>query len=63
MQLSNTQMVETVSVELDHCGKDALTGFIGWILQGLLAGLAFTCLIGKFSFDVAMSHSSLSYRD
>lgn len=42
-------MVNTGSDELDHCSKDALTGFIGWLLQGLLAGLAFTCLIGKLT--------------
>lgn len=30
-----------------HCSKDALTNFFGWFLQGILAGLAFTCLIGK----------------
>lgn len=46
------QMVDTdVS---DHCKKDALTGFLGLMLQAVLAGLAFTCLIGTiivfFSF-------------
>uniref|UniRef100_U5ESR1 Putative conserved plasma membrane protein n=1 Tax=Corethrella appendiculata TaxID=1370023 RepID=U5ESR1_9DIPT len=30
-----------------HCSKDALTDFFGWFLQGILATLAFTCLIGK----------------
>lgn len=30
-----------------HCSKDALTDFFGWFLQGLLASLAFTCLIAK----------------
>ncbi|XP_077286688.1 store-operated calcium entry regulator STIMATE-like [Arctopsyche grandis] len=30
-----------------HCSKDALTNTYGWFLQVLLAGLAFTCLIGK----------------
>ena len=29
-----------------HCPKDALTDFVGWFLQGFLAILAFTCLIG-----------------
>jgi len=29
------------------CDKDALTDFFGWMLQGVLASLAFTCLIGK----------------
>lgn len=31
-----------------HCSKDALTDVFGWFLQGLLAGMAFTCLIGKY---------------
>lgn len=30
-----------------HCPKDALTNFFGWILQGLLAAIAFSCLVGK----------------
>lgn len=31
-----------------HCSKDALTDVFGWFLQGILAGLAFTCLIGEY---------------
>ncbi|XP_058057106.1 store-operated calcium entry regulator STIMATE-like [Anopheles bellator] len=30
-----------------HCSKDALTDLFGWFLQGILASLAFTCLIAK----------------
>ncbi|XP_058126133.1 store-operated calcium entry regulator STIMATE-like [Anopheles ziemanni] len=30
-----------------HCSKDALTDLFGWFLQGILATLAFTCLIAK----------------
>ncbi|KAK9876175.1 hypothetical protein WA026_011293 [Henosepilachna vigintioctopunctata] len=30
-----------------HCRKDALTDFFGWMLQVLLACLAFTCLVAK----------------
>ncbi|KAG8226821.1 hypothetical protein J437_LFUL007110 [Ladona fulva] len=30
-----------------HCGKDALTDMFGWFIQGILACLAFTCLIMK----------------
>uniref|UniRef100_A0A182QTW4 Uncharacterized protein n=1 Tax=Anopheles farauti TaxID=69004 RepID=A0A182QTW4_9DIPT len=30
-----------------HCNKDALTDLFGWFLQGILATLAFTCLIAK----------------
>lgn len=33
-----------------HCPKDALTNFFGWFLQGILAALAFTCLIGEHFF-------------
>lgn len=29
-----------------HCDKDALTNFFGWVLQIILAGVAFSCLIG-----------------
>jgi hypothetical protein len=34
-----------------HCSKDALTDFYGWVLQGILAGMAFTCLIAKRFFE------------
>ena len=34
-----------------HCSKDALTDVFGWFLQGLLAGLAFTCLIGELAIS------------
>ncbi|XP_055715960.1 store-operated calcium entry regulator STIMATE-like [Phlebotomus papatasi] len=30
-----------------HCTKDSLTDVFGWFLQGLLAGIAFLCLIVK----------------
>lgn len=33
-----------------HCSKDALTDFFGWILQILLAGIAFSCLIGESTY-------------
>lgn len=33
-----------------HCGTDALVGNFGWFLQGLLATLAFLCLISKAWF-------------
>lgn len=39
--------IETEQWNHLHCSKDALTDFFGWMLQALLAGLAFTCLIGK----------------
>lgn len=41
-------MAGTVVVSQQTCDKHALTDFFGWMIQGLLAGLAFTCLIGKF---------------
>lgn len=47
------QMVNTD--EADHCTKDALTSFLGYMLQAVLAGLAFTCLIGT-------SHNRLHFR-
>ncbi len=30
-----------------HCDKNSLTDFYGWASQGILAALAFSCLIGK----------------
>lgn len=33
-----------------HCDKDALTDVFSWFLQGLLAGIAFTCLICKLLY-------------
>lgn len=46
-----------------HCSKDALTNFFGWFLQGLLAGLAFTCLIGELLFDyITLEHSTIIYK-
>lgn len=32
----------------EHCAKGALTGIFGWLLQFILATLAFTCLVGKY---------------
>lgn len=46
----------------DRCEKDALTGFVGWLLQGILAGLAFTCLIGmigKLSYFLNVMKTSI----
>lgn len=42
----------------DHCDKHALTGFLGLVLQGVLAGLAFTCLIGTKQFSATLFHLS-----
>lgn len=46
----NTTLADGGSTEWStlHCSKDALTDFFGWFLQGILATLAFTCLIGKY---------------
>ena len=46
--ISEQPMIEW-SQELQplHCQKDALTDVFGWILQIILAGIAFSCLIGK----------------
>jgi len=35
-----------------HCSKDALTDTLGWFLQGLLAGMAFTGLICKYKNNI-----------
>lgn len=43
---------------VDHC---ELTGFLGWMLQAVLAGLAFTCLIGMiiiyllYEYDICIN--------
>ncbi len=42
-------LVEFQDLQPLHCNKDALTDFFGWILQIILAGIAFSCLIGKES--------------
>lgn len=50
MDISTTThkpLVEFQELQPLHCQKDALTDFFGWILQILLAGIAFSCLIGK----------------
>jgi hypothetical protein len=40
--------MEVIFDESDvHCKPNALVGNFGWFLQGLLATLAFLCLIGK----------------
>ncbi|XP_037918923.1 store-operated calcium entry regulator STIMATE-like isoform X2 [Hermetia illucens] len=47
----NSSSLLTVQEEIQwtslHCSKNALTDFFGWFLQGVLASLAFTCLIAK----------------
>lgn len=46
--MSRIVMAGTAAVgQQQTCDKHALTDFFGWMIQGLLAGLAFTCLIGK----------------
>lgn len=45
---STETFADVGALEAQHCGKDALTDTLGWFLQGLLAGLAFTCLIGTY---------------
>lgn len=53
--MMTTEAIKILSLELSdspslnefHCRKDALTDFFGWMLQVLLACLAFTCLVGK----------------
>lgn len=43
------RFIEFQELQPLHCSKDALTDFFGWLLQGLLAGIAFSCLIGKLA--------------
>lgn len=40
--------MEAINGNRGQCDKHALTDFYGWMIQCLLAGLAFTCLIGMF---------------
>ncbi|KAG5683661.1 hypothetical protein PVAND_012928 [Polypedilum vanderplanki] len=40
-------LIEFQELQPLHCSKDALTDFFGWILQIILAGIAFSCLIAK----------------
>lgn len=37
-----------------NCTKDALSDFFGWFLQGVLAGIAFTFLIGKIEIMIEL---------
>lgn len=50
--LSNTNNFEIITHEDEHCSKGALTGIFGWLLQFILASLAFTCLIGEYVFNL-----------
>lgn len=45
--LSNKNNLRIISHD-EHCSKGALTGIFGWLLQFILASLAFTCLIGEY---------------
>lgn len=45
-----SHFIEFQELQPLHCSKDALTDFFGWLLQGLLAGIAFSCLIGELHF-------------
>lgn len=42
-----------------HCSKDALTDFFGWLLQGLLAAIAFSCLIGEWRLSTNYHHNRI----
>lgn len=44
---TESHFIEFQELQPLHCSKDALTDFFGWLLQGLLAGIAFSCLIGE----------------
>lgn len=55
MKMNNSDNVNTFGQNLHwnnlHCNKDALTDGYGWFLQGLLAALAFSCLVAKRYFE------------
>lgn len=44
--------ISDAASNVSQCDKHALTDFYGWMIQGLLAGLAFTCLIGKYLCNI-----------
>lgn len=46
--ISNNNNLGIITHEDEHCSKGALTGVFGWLLQFILASLAFTCLIGEY---------------
>ncbi|KAI5709258.1 hypothetical protein M8J76_014036 [Diaphorina citri] len=45
--MDNSTNIVNMTIPGEHCSQDALTGVFGWILQFILASLAFTCLIFK----------------
>lgn len=47
MESFNHKLANDDELSPHHCNKTALTDTFGWILQVILACLAFTCLIGK----------------
>lgn len=47
MNMSGSDVITPDDNNRHGCTKDALTDSLGWFLQVLLAGLAFTCLICK----------------
>jgi len=49
LETTSEGMLDMQELQPLHCSKDALTDFFGWILQIILAGIAFSCLIGKFA--------------
>lgn len=55
--LSNKNNLGIISHEDEHCSKGALTGIFGWLLQFILASLAFTCLIGEYVVVFFTFHS------
>lgn len=41
-----------------HCTRGSLTSSYGWIVQGILASVAFTCLIGEILISTLRSLTS-----
>lgn len=55
MEISATEGAYFQELQPLHCQKDALTDFFGWILQIILAGIAFSCLIGMMKINISVS--------
>lgn len=44
-----------------QCGQDALTSSYGWLIQGILAVLVFTLLVGKDTFSLRNTETCKIY--
>ena len=61
-ETSITQQISNLTVITDdsnQCERDALTDSYGWLIQGILASMAFALLIGKSSVNSLSMRSHL----